>query len=256
MKTFNKIILTLTIMFLCFTLRAIPVNAKLTPEDLEPPTSIYGMEAYTTSDLNLRQAPNAKVLTVIPCGETITIFDQQGAWFSVKYKNYSGFVSWKYIKFTEPEIEEDSELIGNSIIHYKSSENRDINMNIACATINGVVIQPGEKFIWSQIVGQTTKEKGYKIAPVIINRQSVDGLGGGVCQVSTTLYNATFDTAINAKAYSHSLGCAYAKRDATVAYGYKDFTFENPYDFPIKLEMYSYKGVVFCSIYRIQEAED
>lgn len=256
MKSFKKIFLTLTLVFLCFTLRYVSVNAEITQEDSNSPASNLGIEAYTTTNLNLRQSIDGRVLTVIPCGETISVIDQQGAWFSVKYKNYSGFVSWKYIKFTEPEIEEDSDLIGNSIIHYKSSENRDINMNIACATINGIVIQPGEKFIWSQIVGQTTKEKGYKMAPVIVNRQRVNGLGGGVCQVSTTIYNATFDTEINAKAYSHSTGCAYAEKDATVAYGSRDFSFENSYDFPIRLEMYSYKGIVFCNIYRVQEAED
>ena len=87
-------------------------------------------------------------------------------------------------------------MIGNSIIHYTSSENRDNNINIACKTINGIVLKPNDEFKWSNIVGQTTLKKGYLKAPIIVNKKTSYGLGGGVCQVSTALYNALLDTKI------------------------------------------------------------
>lgn len=209
------------------------------------------------NELNIREAPttSSNIISTIPYGEDFKVLTQIGKWFQIEYQDISGFVFWKYVSFIEPEITEGSNLIGNSIIHYTSSENRDINMAIACSTINGTILNPNEEFRWSNIVGQTTAEKGYLSAPVIINKKSVLGLGGGVCQVSTTLYNALLDTSIvPTELHHHSLQSSYVKPgyDATVAYGYKDFAFINTYEFPIQIEAYTFNGIVFVDLYKVE----
>lgn len=260
MKTFKRTILALIVSVTSLLLFSIPAFAMENNENVSPMQDesipvFAGFDATPRDcdELNFREGPStsSKILASIPFGETFKVFEQTGAWFRAEYQGMSGFVNWKYFSFVEEEIIEDSILIGNSIIQYKSSENRDINISLACTTINGIVLQPGEEFRWSKIVGQASAEKGYLPAPVIINRKSATGYGGGVCQVSTTLYNALLDTSISpTEHHRHSIGSAYAKNDATVAYGSKDFAFINTYDFPIRIEASSYYSVVFVNLYR------
>lgn len=265
MKTF-KTATTALLLVLCFIF-FFPIRSYAseivpdseTEEDSDVPI-ISGMDATVRycNNLNVRLTPStsSEILATIPLGEHFTIIDQTGKWFEIDYNGISGYVFWKYVSFTETDIsqEEDSNIIGNSIIQYTSSDNRDTNISIACNTINDIIFEPGEQFRWSDIVGQTTSDKGYLSAPVIVNRQSVSGLGGGVCQVSTTIYNALLDTSIVPdEIHKHSIGSSYAVNDATVAYGSKDFAFTNSYDFPIQIEAYSYKAVVIVSIYKLEE---
>lgn len=260
MKTFKKSILALVISITSLLLFSTPAFAAENDENISPMLDenvpvFAGFDATPRdcTELNVRELPDdsSNVLTQIPFGETFKVFEQSGKWFRVEYQGISGFVFWKYISFIEEEITENSNLIGNSIIQYKSSENRDFNIALACSAINGIVLQPGEEFRWSKVVGQASKEKGYLPAPVIINKKSATGYGGGVCQVSTTLYNAILDTSIiPTEHHHHSIGSAYAKNDATVAYGSKDFAFINTYDFPIRIEAAAYYSVVFVNLYR------
>ena len=263
MKTLKKIFLLFFTIY-CMSLFSFASNAaevaledESETEDVSP---IYGMDAIVRNcnKLNIRQEPStsSNILDTIPFGEHVTIIDQVGKWFEIKYQDISGFVFWKYIAFTEPQITEDSNLIANSIIHYTSNENRDHNISLACQTINGTIINPGEQFRWSSIVGNANKEKGYLKAPIIVNGQYVPDYGGGVCQVSTTIYNALLDTSIVPdELHHHGLPCAYAEHDATVAYGYKDFVFTNSYPLPIQIETYSYKSVVFVNFYLVYDQE-
>lgn len=259
MKTFNKTFLLLLIVPLLFStpLRVDAEELTILKQD-EIISSIDSLDAIVKDckRLNIREKPStsSKVVGKIDCGEHLTIIDQEGKWFKITYEDISGYVFWEYISFTEEEISEDSNLIGNSIIHYTSSENRDHNISLACKTINGTILEPGDEFRWSSIVGSANKDKGYLKASVISNGRYVQGYGGGVCQVSTTIYNALLDTTVEpTERHGHSLGCSYAKKDATVAYGYKDFAFDNTYNFPIEIEAYSYKSVVFVNIYRMEE---
>lgn len=259
MKTFKKSIWLLAV--LSFLVFPIVVYAKpLVEENVETTPLIYGMNATIrkAKTVNLRAEPStsSKILTTVSLGEHVTIMDQVGKWFEVYYDGISGFIFWDYISFTKLEIEENPNLIGNSIIHYTSSKNRDTNIAIACETINGIVLQPQKEFRWSNIIGQTTPEKGYVEATVIKNRKPAIDFGGGVCQVSTTIYNALLEACIvPTELHSHSIGCSYAEKDATVAYGYKDFAFVNTYNFPIMIEAYSYKGVVFVRLYAVEDEE-
>ena len=266
MKAFKKSVLAVVISITSLLLFSIPVFAAENNENVSPMQDenvpvFAGFDATPRDckEVNVRELPNdsSNIISKIPLGETFKVFEQSGKWFRVEYQGLSGFVFWKYISLIEEEITGDSNLIGNSIIQYTSSENRDFNIALACNAINGVVLQPGEEFRWSKIVGQASAEKGYLPAPVIINRKSVTGYGGGVCQVSTTLYNAILDTPIvPIEHHHHSIGSAYAKNDATVAYGSKDFAFNNTYDFPIRIEASSYYSVVFVNLYREDMSEN
>lgn len=104
------------------------------------------------------------------------------------------------------------------------------NMKIAARSLDQVLIAPGEIFSFNRSVGPRTKEAGYDEADIILNNEMVPGIGGGVCQVSSTLYNAVLEAGLPViERYHHSLLISYVKPglDATVAYDSKDLKFLN-----------------------------
>lgn len=122
--------------------------------------------------------------------------------------------------------------------HYGETGNRRKNIETACAHINGTVLKPGDVFSYNKIVGPREGENGFRVAPVIVNGRLEPGMGGGVCQTSTTLYNAVLlsDLKIVERSH-HAFPVHYVPpgRDATVAYGDKDFRFQNNTDSPIAI---------------------
>ncbi|MBB6217100.1 vancomycin resistance protein YoaR [Anaerosolibacter carboniphilus] len=111
-----------------------------------------------------------------------------------------------------------------------NNRTRTNNLKKAVKTIDGTVLVPGQEFSFNQIVGKRTIENGYQEAGIYVNGQVKTGLGGGICQVSTTLYNAAllFDLEIQER-HPHSLTVPYVplSRDAAVSWGSKDFRFVN-----------------------------
>jgi vancomycin resistance protein YoaR len=127
--------------------------------------------------------------------------------------------------------------IGRYVTSFNSN-NKERSMNISLATeaINNSVIFPKEQFSFNQIVGKRTVEKGYLQAPVIINGKFSEDIGGGICQVSSTLFNAVDNAGLKiVQRYSHSRKIPYVppKRDATVSWDGPDFVFENTYERPV-----------------------
>lgn len=114
-------------------------------------------------------------------------------------------------------------------VYYNSSENRSHNIALAAKAINGLTIKPDEAFSFNETVGERTEQNGYKSSKVIMDGSYTDGVGGGVCQVSTTLYNALLLAGFIPKASQHSLVSSYVMSgfDAMVAYGSADLTFVN-----------------------------
>lgn len=111
--------------------------------------------------------------------------------------------------------------------------NRVYNISVAAGALDGLVVRPGEVVSFNKVVGPRSSEAGYKTAPMIINNEFVDALGGGVCQVSTTLYNAVLRAGLAVvERHNHSLPVGYvpAGLDATVTYGGADFKFRNNTD--------------------------
>ena len=120
-----------------------------------------------------------------------------------------------------------------------SSKNRCVNVTTGAAALNGLVVAPDEVVSFNKIVGPRTEEFGYKIAPVIINGELSQGLGGGMCQVSTTLYNAVLLANLEiVERTHHSIPSHYVPlgMDATVVYGAKDFQFRNNTVNPIVIQ--------------------
>lgn len=112
------------------------------------------------------------------------------------------------------------------------------NIRLASKTINGTILMPGERFSFNQRVGQRTIDRGFKVAGVYKNGKHDVGIGGGICQVSTTLYNAAVFADLKIPVRSnHSLPVPYVPlgRDATVDYGNRDLVIENSTQAPIAL---------------------
>lgn len=116
-----------------------------------------------------------------------------------------------------------------------SGANRCHNIAQAAAALNGVTVGVGETFSFNRTVGERTEQRGYKTGKIIVDGAYTDGVGGGVCQVSTTLYNALLVAGFVPKAVQHSLVSSYVQAgfDAMVSYGSADLTFVNDTDHPI-----------------------
>lgn len=132
-----------------------------------------------------------------------------------------------------------SKTIAEYSTSYASSDaNRASNVALAASKINGKVLNPGERFSFNGVVGPRTAATGFKVAHVYEGDRVVDGMGGGICQVSSTLYNAVVlaDLKIVSRT-NHSMPVGYVPlgRDATVSYGTIDFVFENNKTHPIKI---------------------
>lgn len=136
--------------------------------------------------------------------------------------------------------------------------NRSINIKIAVNKINETVVYPGEIFSFNEIVGNRTSDAGFKSATVYQEGKITEGIGGGVCQVSTTLYNATmYANLMIIERKSHLFLPSYisAGRDATIADEYIDFKFKNTRKSPIKIVSNASNGVLEIKIYG-EEQED
>jgi len=134
---------------------------------------------------------------------------------------------------TAADLKEIEGVVASFSTHYAERGNRRRNIETACEKINGTVLKPGDVFSYNQVVGPRDAESGYRLAPVIIRGRLQPGLGGGVCQVSSTLYNAVLlaDLKIVRRSH-HAFPVHYlpAGRDATVAYDSIDLQFENSTD--------------------------
>ena len=128
---------------------------------------------------------------------------------------------------------------------------RTQNVVLSASRVNGVVLMPGESFSYDKTVGPRTAENGFKIAGVYINNKVEDGIGGGVCQTSSTLYSAVLYANLEiVSRTSHSLPVSYMPpgQDATIAAGSIDFVFRNNTEYPIKIAATIKGGSITCSI--------
>lgn len=131
-----------------------------------------------------------------------------------------------------------------------SDENRVNNIRLASQKINGLVLKPGETFSFNKIVGKRDYNKGYKKAKVLVNGESNEGVGGGICQLSSTVYNAAVKSGMQIiERHTHSGEVGYIPRgqDAAVSYGYKDLKFKNVNSYPVKFIVSIKNGKVYVS---------
>ena len=171
------------------------------------------------------------------------------------------------LKITIPEItlndlgkEAFPQILGTfSTTYNTSNQNRITNLKLASEKIDGTIILPGETFSYNKVVGERTIAKGYKEAAVYAGGKVVDGIGGGICQLSSTLYNSVLYANLEITSRSnHRFLTSYvtAGRDATVSWGTIDFCFKNTRSYPIKITSEVKNGVVTTSIYGIKEEKE
>ncbi|MCM3713619.1 VanW family protein [Alkalihalobacillus oceani] len=147
-----------------------------------------------------------------------------------------------YINVTEEDVAGLDEVeIGRYATKFTSSiSGRVDNIELSAKSIYGVVLGPGDIFSFNRIVGERTKARGYKEANVIVDGDFVNGLGGGICQTSTTLYNVALDAGMEIiERNPHSLPVSYVPegRDAMVNWGTSDLRFRNSFDYPVLIQM-------------------
>lgn len=142
--------------------------------------------------------------------------------------------------------------IGYYVTYFNSNNShRFTNLKLAAGAINNYVVQPNETFSFNRVVGVRTPNRGYKPAKVIVRGEFSEGIGGGICQISSTLFNAADRAGLTIlERYSHSRSVPYVPqgRDATVNWGGPDFSFRNDYNQPVLIRAHALPGQVHISI--------
>lgn len=140
-----------------------------------------------------------------------------------------------------------------------SDVNRTTNLVLACQKINGKVVLVGETFSYNKALGPRTLAAGYRNGKVYEGGEVVDGIGGGICQISSTLYNTVLMSNLQiVERKNHQFVTSYlpAGRDATVVYGVTDFKFKNTRKYPVKIVASARNGIATVSIFGIKEENE
>ena len=130
------------------------------------------------------------------------------------------------------------QILGSCATLLIDNYDRTKNIEMAIKRLHGLVIEPGQAFSFNGTVGRRTARRGYLPAPVLFQDKKSIQIGGGICQVSSTLYNAVLLSDLEVvERHRHSSPITYLPLglDATVAYGYKDLKFKNTHPFPIRI---------------------
>lgn len=171
------------------------------------------------------------------------------------------------LKIIHPEITTDRigsegfpDLLAEFSTNYNpGAKDRTTNLRLASNKINNTVVLPGETFSYNKVVGERTIAAGYKDAPAYAGGKVVNDIGGGICQITSTLYNAVIFANLDIVSRSnHQFVPSYVKagRDATVVYGAIDFKFKNTRKYPIKIKSTVSGGVARVQIYGMKEENE
>lgn len=157
-----------------------------------------------------------------------------------------------YPKVSTEQIKSINSILGQFSTSFNDSTSRGSNIHVAGEKTSDVLLMPGETFSYNKKTGARNWVNGYKSAPIIVEGKVRSGEGGGVCQVSTTIYNAALLAGLTIdEVHNHSLPSRYVARgrDATVSYGYTDLKFSNPYSHPVYIKNIVGKGAITSKIY-------
>ena len=141
-------------------------------------------------------------------------------------------------KETKASLEEKlfQDLLGEGTTRVTGSANRKFNVKLSAEACNNVILLPGQEFSYNNTTGSRTPEKGYKNAPTYQAGKSVDDIGGGICQTSSTIYYAVLHTPLEVvERHDHQFNTGYVDlgMDATVYFGSLDFRFKNNTEYPV-----------------------
>ena len=206
---------------------------------------------YTNTSLNLRQMPkNGNIICTMPLGSKVSIIESENGWVKVEFEGKIGYCSEDYLI--------NEHIIGTYSTKLSTNANNVNNIQVASNFINGKIIKKGQVFSYLEAIGgESTTKLGYKEATVIIDGKKTTGIGGGVCQVSSTLYAAikSIPNSLNViqikERYPHTKPVGYIPREleATVWYPSKDLKFIPNYD--IQIRSYLKNGKVYVDIIKL-----
>ena len=153
------------------------------------------------------------------------------------------------------------DLLGTCTTSFTSSNaSRSANVDNGCRLINGITLYPGDEFSTYEAVSPFTESNGYRMAGSYLNGKVVDSLGGGICQVSTTLYNAVLAAELQVtERHNHSMVVSYVEPSADAAIAEssgKDFRFVNNLEYPIYIEGYTKNKHITINIYGKETREE
>ncbi|MCP3028626.1 VanW family protein [Halobacillus sp. A5] len=210
-----------------------------------------------------REPVNAKIGDsgeIIPGEDGTRVYQKKfmEKFYEYLYANEASSISVPKLA-VRPEV--DSELLANirtqqigQYVTYFNSNNkeRSHNIRLAAEALDSHVVFPGEVFSFNKAVGKRTKEKGYMNAPEIVKGELTEGIGGGICQLSSTLFNSVDKVGVKIlERFSHSKRVPYVPpgRDATVSWYGPDFTFKNQFNQPLLIRSRVDGGQVSVTIY-------
>lgn len=169
---------------------------------------------------------------------------------NAKYKNESPNISIEDLKKVNSKISTYS-------TNYGAGGGRGRNIELAAKQLDNMILMPGDEFSYEKALGDITIENGYSYAPVIVNGELKDGVGGGVCQVSSTLYNTQLKAGIvPTERRNHSKAVNYVPRglDATLATGSIDYKFKNTHNYPIVINTKAGGGTLTIEFWSNEKA--
>lgn len=172
---------------------------------------------------------------------------------SMQYRKENPRDDWETLKLVQ-------DVLGSFQTAYSGSgSDRSANIENGCTLINGTTLYPGDEFSVYEAVAPFTEENGYRMAGSFLDGRVVDSLGGGICQVSTTLYNAVLASELQViERHPHSMVVSYVdlSRDAAISEGAgKDFRFVNDSDYPVYIEGYTEEGQLSFRIYGVENRQ-
>ncbi len=151
----------------------------------------------------------------------------------------------------------EAEVASYSTVIKDKSSGRLTNIQITCSTLNGTILEPGSTFSFCQTVGKPTAERGYQEASVIINHKTEKGIGGGNCQVSSTLYNAVLAVPglKVTERHEHGKDVTYVPdgKDAAVSYGSLDLKFRNETGSKLRIDVSTDNSSIVAKIIQLSK---
>jgi vancomycin resistance protein YoaR len=229
-----------------------------------PAEEISISDIYDSVYCQPRSAEFDKNFNILP-GENGLSFDLELARAEYDAAENGSVVAIPLIE-TEPEYTDEAlasllfrDKLGSWTSKLTSNETRSKNIELAAAEVNGVVIMPGEDFSFNDTVGERTTSRGFGAAPAYIGGQTVDQVGGGICQVSSSIYYCCLYADLEILYRTcHLYAASYIPlgMDATVSWGGPDFKFRNNMDYPVKIVAWRDGGELFCELYGTKTTDE
>ena len=184
-------------------------------------------------------------------GYEFNLDEAKAQWADV---SYGGELTLQ-LHYTAPQTaDEDAyfqDVLGHCETPHSDNENRNANLRKACGLLDGTILQPGQELSYNQTLGERTKEKGWLPAPAYSGTKLVDSPGGGICQVSSTLYLASVYselTIVERRNHGYPVSYIPLGMDATVSWGFTDLKIRNDSPMPVKIHAEESDGYVRVSI--------